>query len=1160
MKLHGQEHNENQLSFDDLVCQEHMEQKNEAFKMLRVEGVVEGKGIAVNPLGTNHLSLNPQSWHGIRADGAIQQLVAVNSNTTWSVSANVSWITFPLINVASFNIGVGANTGPARNGEVTVTGGGNTVVFPVSQLAGSGGGDDGGGGGGTLSFSIQSWDNAPAGASSLSVFVTSSAPWTAISNNPSWMTVGPDSGPSGLNFVVNTQANTGPARNGSITVSAGNLTRNFHVHQLGTSGGGDDGGTLSFSIQSWDNAPAGASSLSVFVTSSAPWTAISNNPSWMTVGPDSGPSGLNFVVNTQANTGPARNGSITVTAGGHTRNFHVHQLGTSGGGDDGGGGLLNVSPSQLSNVAAGGASQQISVTSNVFWMVNTLTPWIGFEPNAGNGNGSFTLTLSPNHGPARSGSVTVTGGGLTQTVHFSQLEANRLDLSLTNWDDVATGGCTQHVIVTANVNWTVSASESWLVVAPANGSNNGSFVINPQANTGPARTGTVTVSGGGITREIAVSQQSGQITITFNPNGGTTSLPSRNITPGSQIGTLPTAARAGSAFLGWFIASPASGDTQIFSNTIFHQSTTAFARWRQMINYDIITLNPTGGSVTPWQLVVENGRPIGPLPTPTRSGHSFVGWFTTISGSTQVLPNTVVQGSKTIFARWTSVVTITLDPNGGTLNSPAIIEIPPGTSIPLGNMPTNPTRPGYTFDGWTARTPRVMSLPHTLSQGFGGHSAAVEGTQEIAPTSETIAPSFFGNVFAGAILRSLANVVFSVDWVLVARWIKGARYRAVLSNGEVRHSGINTSLFALLDWVARNGGEVFDLLSTNPSAPIYRRHNGQRIHYGFRRSGDGYTFLGSTANPSVADSWFHPPNTNSHVFKSDEVRIDMGGTMIPISTYGNSFRYLKGSNAGLSDHPNEDPAHENYAERSQGGFVYKWSHRNTENRGVSAQIHFPIWRFRSSQSAANLNAFIYCAVNIVDWTKPKGSPESGYWAELCIMPSANYQVYGHIAWAIVNGNNVKPAISKPITSNPSGIDPNAPFDLRWEIRQAGVVNGTNRPYRFAILVGGVERDYLEIPDELNVNNGMHVRFMTGTSYVQDPETNIMDIRNGGFMERVIWEGCSLITTNGDKAFSYNSPDTETVLVYNDAICGARQEGNWENINIFHDGRDPWVFS
>ncbi|MCL1934916.1 MAG: InlB B-repeat-containing protein [Defluviitaleaceae bacterium] len=77
-----------------------------------------------------------------------------------------------------------------------------------------------------------------------------------------------------------------------------------------------------------------------------------------------------------------------------------------------------------------------------------------------------------------------------------------------------------------------------------------------------------------------------------------------------------------------------------------------------------VTFNPNGGFVSPTSRQVQSGSTIGTLPTPSRSGHSFIGWFTSTSGGMQVFSNAIVNGNATIFARWqVQTVSATLSVN-----------------------------------------------------------------------------------------------------------------------------------------------------------------------------------------------------------------------------------------------------------------------------------------------------------------------------------------------------------------------------------------------------------------------------------------------------------------------------------------------------------------
>ncbi|MCL2153092.1 MAG: S-layer homology domain-containing protein [Oscillospiraceae bacterium] len=68
-----------------------------------------------------------------------------------------------------------------------------------------------------------------------------------------------------------------------------------------------------------------------------------------------------------------------------------------------------------------------------------------------------------------------------------------------------------------------------------------------------------------------------------------------------------------------------------------------------------ITFNPNGGSVSPINATTGADGKLSSLPTPTRNGnYSFDGWFTAISGGTQVTTSYVFTADTTIYAQWTS--------------------------------------------------------------------------------------------------------------------------------------------------------------------------------------------------------------------------------------------------------------------------------------------------------------------------------------------------------------------------------------------------------------------------------------------------------------------------------------------------------------------------
>ena len=193
--------------------------------------------------------------------------------------------------------------------------------------------------------------------------------------------------------------------------------------------------------------------------------------------------------------------------------------------------------------------------------------------------------------------------------------------------------------------------------------------------------------------------------LTFNPNGGTVNPTSKKINKGSIYGELPTPIRDGYTFDGWYEA--IDGGERVDSNTIINSDVTIYAHWSKIETpaktYTLI-FDANGGSVDPRSKTLEEGSEYGTLPTPTRSGYKFDGWYTSISGGNKVSEKNIINGNTIIYAHWTKgsvtppevTYTLTYNANGGSV-SPSNKVLKKGEQY--GTLPT-PTRSGYKFDGW----------------------------------------------------------------------------------------------------------------------------------------------------------------------------------------------------------------------------------------------------------------------------------------------------------------------------------------------------------------------------------------------------------------------------------------------------------------------------
>ncbi len=120
-----------------------------------------------------------------------------------------------------------------------------------------------------------------------------------------------------------------------------------------------------------------------------------------------------------------------------------------------------------------------------------------------------------------------------------------------------------------------------------------------------------------------------------------------------------------------------------------------------------VTLNPNGGSVSPTSLSVVAGKKIGSLPTPTRSGYTFKGWYTKATDGTKVSSDTIVNSNLTIYAQWNKTST-TVAVTKVTLNKPSLSLKVKGTdTLKATIIPSNATNKTIT---WSSNNTKIATV------------------------------------------------------------------------------------------------------------------------------------------------------------------------------------------------------------------------------------------------------------------------------------------------------------------------------------------------------------------------------------------------------------------------------------------------------------------
>lgn len=207
-------------------------------------------------------------------------------------------------------------------------------------------------------------------------------------------------------------------------------------------------------------------------------------------------------------------------------------------------------------------------------------------------------------------------------------------------------------------------------------------------------------------------------TVTMDTAGGDPIRPIQ-YTVESEAFQLPTPVRTGYIFLGW----TGEGITEPQKTIEIPQGSTGdrtyTANW-QVIEYTIITLLE-GGNAGSSQVYFYTVEQTVTLPTPTRTGYTFLGW--TGEGITTPQPNVTIPkgstGDKTYIENWKlTEYNITMDLNGGSGETTLLYTVIDDEFA----LPT-PTRNGYEFVGWTGEDITTPQTSVKIPKGSTGNKA-----------------------------------------------------------------------------------------------------------------------------------------------------------------------------------------------------------------------------------------------------------------------------------------------------------------------------------------------------------------------------------------------------------------------------------------------------
>jgi len=147
------------------------------------------------------------------------------------------------------------------------------------------------------------------------------------------------------------------------------------------------------------------------------------------------------------------------------------------------------------------------------------------------------------------------------------------------------------------------------------------------------------------------------VKVTFESNGGSAPNPaSKAVTIDSAYGLLPTVTRDGYSFGGWFTDAKSGTLVGISTKVAAKSDHKLYAHWDANTGITVKFDSNGGGAPKPAEKGVQPGSAYGELPTVSRNGYKFDGWYTEANGGTKVEAKTTNTKSSThtLYAHWTS--------------------------------------------------------------------------------------------------------------------------------------------------------------------------------------------------------------------------------------------------------------------------------------------------------------------------------------------------------------------------------------------------------------------------------------------------------------------------------------------------------------------------
>lgn len=419
-------------------------------------------------------------------------------------------------------------------------------------------------------------------------------------------------------------------------------------------------------------------------------------------------------------------------------------------------------------------------------------------------------------------------------------------------------GGSNNVGITSNVSWSASDNQSWISVTPSGGSNNGSVSVSVSANAGAQRSGSVTISGGGLTRTVSVTQAAGAIQTKYEAENATLN------------GTTVSASNPGYSGTGYVTGLDASNDKIIFT-----VNAATAGSYPLVFRYQ----NSCGVCEKAQFVRINNGAEVYTQFLPAATG-----WSDKNYGSISLNA-----GNNTIEIRsswgWTDFDYITVGTGGGGSNlnvNPTALNFSSGTGTNQINVTSNVTWSASDNQSWISLSPSGGSGNGTINVSVtaNGSTSSRTGSVTISGGGITRSVSVNQNGVSDPDEATIGTNFWRIDWG--NGWgdyfVSGINWSTVTN--PWRSDFISDldpySVLRFMDWGPTNGSEF-----VNWSSRISKTSNNYNAQVpltngdgsGSSGAGVAYEWQIDLCNRATADMWINIPHKASDDFVRQLARL-----------------------------------------------------------------------------------------------------------------------------------------------------------------------------------------------------------------------------------------------------------------------------------------------